>query len=301
MQIAQVLELVADDHQLLRERVHLLVEAGDLVLQLLHPLAQLLLLAALRAGAGTEQGALALQDPCNVGLIAGAYLQVVGKGGLALPSRSACSRARRALSAVSSLRTMPRLARVVVSSSRTTTSPASTRWPSRTLSAPTTPPVGCCTLRRFELDDDAAGGDDGAVERNIDAPGRSPCRRAAARPGAPRQGSAGRRAPCRSQGASLGCIAATFAIAALGGRPRIWRAFWTVLASTSSFGPNATASPAFMTRIRSTAAMALGRWAMTTPIAPRALSPPIAAPTAASPSASRLALGSSSTTRNGSP
>jgi len=32
-------------------------------------------------------------------------------------------------------------------------------------------------------------------------------------------------------------------------QPRIWRAFCTVLGSTSSSGPTATASPSFMTRI----------------------------------------------------
>ena len=41
---------------------------------------------------------------------------------------------------------MERLARVTVSSSRTTTSPALTRSPSRTRTSPTTPPVGCCTF-----------------------------------------------------------------------------------------------------------------------------------------------------------
>ena len=45
---------------------------------------------------------------------------------------------------------MARLARVMVSSSRSTTSPARTRWPSRTSSSPTIPPVRCCTFLTLE-------------------------------------------------------------------------------------------------------------------------------------------------------
>src|SRR5579871_1801271 len=45
---------------------------------------------------------------------------------------------------------MARLARVTVSSSRTSTSPALTVSPSLTRSSPTTPPVGCCTFLTLE-------------------------------------------------------------------------------------------------------------------------------------------------------
>src|SRR5215510_10476182 len=45
---------------------------------------------------------------------------------------------------------MSRLARIWVSSSETTMSPALTSLPSRTLSLPTTPPVGCCTFLTLE-------------------------------------------------------------------------------------------------------------------------------------------------------
>src|SRR6185437_6643854 len=68
----------------------------------------------------------------------------------------------------------------------------------------------------------------------------------------------------------------------------------------SSFGPNCCWRPLAMTRIKSTAAIALGRCATTTTIPPRARTPMIAFVSASSPSESRLELGSSSTTRNGS-
>ena len=45
---------------------------------------------------------------------------------------------------------MARLALTTVSSSRTTMSPALTISPSRTLTSPTTPPVGCCTFLTLE-------------------------------------------------------------------------------------------------------------------------------------------------------
>jgi hypothetical protein len=66
------------------------------------------------------------------------------------PCCSASSRAARAHSPSRFLVTMARLALVTVSSSRTTTSPALTRSPSRARNSPTTPPVGCWTF--FTLD-----------------------------------------------------------------------------------------------------------------------------------------------------
>jgi hypothetical protein len=74
-----------------------------------------------------------------------------GKATASAPSRSASSRAWRAAFSSSALVTMERLARVWVSSRRTTMSPAFTRLPSRTRNSPTTPPVGCCTFLTLEL------------------------------------------------------------------------------------------------------------------------------------------------------
>ena len=65
-------------------------------------------------------------------------------------SRSASSRASRAISSSSWERTTPSVALVTVSSSRSTIWPASTSSPSLTRISPTTPPVGCCTF--FTLD-----------------------------------------------------------------------------------------------------------------------------------------------------
>src|SRR5215831_19044651 len=73
-----------------------------------------------------------------------------GKITVSRPSRSASSRAWRAASSLSAFTTISRLARIWVSSSEITMSSALTRLPSRTLSLPTTPPVGCCTFLTLE-------------------------------------------------------------------------------------------------------------------------------------------------------
>src|SRR5215207_5647339 len=73
-----------------------------------------------------------------------------GKRMLSTLSRSASSRARRAWSSFRLFTTIARFACVIVSSSRTTMSPACTLSPSRTRSSPTTPPVGCWTFLTFE-------------------------------------------------------------------------------------------------------------------------------------------------------
>src|SRR5690606_23830034 len=72
-------------------------------------------------------------------------------------------------------------------------------------------------------------------------------------------------------------------------------------ATTSVRSPNWLMRPSFSTRILSTASMMEGRWAITTTMAPSARAEAIACLSAASPSASRLALGSSSTSRRGRP
>ena len=73
------------------------------------------------------------------------------------------------------------------------------------------------------------------------------------------------------------------------------------LRGRSSFGPNACCAPRTIASTWSTAASALGRWATMITMPPRARTPRMALVSASSPSASRLELGSSSTTRNGSP
>src|SRR5437764_13173611 len=72
------------------------------------------------------------------------------------------------------------------------------------------------------------------------------------------------------------------------------------LARTSSRGPMVWTRPLIMARTRSMPASALGRCATTTTMPPRARTPRMAWASALSPSASRLELGSSSTTRKGS-
>src|SRR5687767_9756832 len=78
--------------------------------------------------------------------MAAAFSRAVSSAGVptpAIPSRSASSRAWRAKSSLRFFVTIATFARVVVASSRTSTSPASTTCPSRTSSSATTPPVGC--------------------------------------------------------------------------------------------------------------------------------------------------------------
>src|SRR5262245_38624529 len=74
-----------------------------------------------------------------------------------------------------------------------------------------------------------------------------------------------------------------------------------ILAHTSSLGPKSSWPPLFNTRTMSSSVRALKRCEMTMTIALRARTCLIARASAASPSASRFALGSSSTTRNGQP
>ena len=88
------------------------------------------------------------------------------------PSRSASSRARRTASSIERFSTMSRLARVCVSSSRISTSPAWTRSPSRTRSSPTTPPVGCCTFLTSDFDHELTRGDHRARELGQGSPSR---------------------------------------------------------------------------------------------------------------------------------
>src|SRR5690606_17536781 len=73
------------------------------------------------------------------------------------------------------------------------------------------------------------------------------------------------------------------------------------LAMTSSRGPNVSTAPPFSTRTRSTARSRLGRWVTATTVVPRAFSSATVRTRASSPSPSRLAFGSSRTTRRGLP
>ena len=65
--------------------------------------------------------------------------------------------------------------------------------------------------------------------------------------------------------------------------------------------PKACIRPSFKTSRWSVAPISDGRWAMTTTMPPRERTAPMARASARSPSLSRLELGSSRTTRNGSP
>src|SRR5262245_61089442 len=73
------------------------------------------------------------------------------------------------------------------------------------------------------------------------------------------------------------------------------------LARTSERGPNASTAPSRITRMRSTAAMIVGRCAMMTIAAPCDFSAEMAPNSASSPSVSRLAFGSSRMTSAGLP
>jgi hypothetical protein len=75
---------------------------------------------------------------------------IIGKTISSVPSRSLARRAWRAHISSRSYVTIARLTRVMVSSSRSTTSPLRTRAPSRTSNSPTIPPVRCCTFLTFE-------------------------------------------------------------------------------------------------------------------------------------------------------
>ena len=70
---------------------------------------------------------------------------------------------------------------------------------------------------------------------------------------------------------------------------------------TAARGPNSWRRPSASTRMRSVWASVLGRWPITTTVAPPRFRAAIARVRASSPSTSRLAFGSSSTTSRGSP
>src|SRR5262249_8435993 len=89
------------------------------------------------------------------------------------------------------------------------------------------------------------------------------------------------------------------------GEQRSERRFHAATARTGArmvaLGPNASSAPALRTASLSSCDISPGRWPISTSVTPRALSSFSAALSAASPSASRLAFGSSSTTRRGLP
>ena len=126
--------------------------AGDFLLELADTLAQLRLLAgARRCGASSNSLLLGVHDLADFGIGGGGFEQrSSGNSISAAPSRSASRRALRAFSSFKPLVTIARLARVTVSSSRTTMSPILTLSPSRTRTSPTMPPVGCCTFLTLE-------------------------------------------------------------------------------------------------------------------------------------------------------
>ena len=103
--------------------IALRLEAADLFLELLDPLAKLRLLADARVAAQLEQLALAIEDEATSGSLARASSSG-GNFTLSAPSRSLSSRALRAVSSSRPLVTMARLARVTVSSRRTRIRPA---------------------------------------------------------------------------------------------------------------------------------------------------------------------------------
>ena len=266
-------------------------------------LAQLRLLAVARAAPQLEQLAFAVDDRARRRDRPVAREQLVGKVDRCRRRRARLSsRALRASSSSSPLVTIARLARVTVSSSRTTMSPALTRSPSRTRSSPTTPPVGCCTFLTLE----STTIEPGAITAPDNSRGRRPAADAADQhddddePGqqmtADRAGAVVRHRLLSFMTSPLPLSGTT-----LSGRGPAGVALQHACASTSSFGPKACARPWSITSSRSTPASALGRCATTTTMPPRARTPRMAWLSASSPSASRLEFGSSSTTRNGSP
>src|SRR5829696_9150057 len=148
-EIPDALELLADQLGFALLRRDLAGEALDLLLELRDALPELRLLAGPGALAELEQIALAGHRPGELGSPALATSSA-GKTTVSTLSRSASSRARRDWSSFRLLTTMARFACVMVSSSRTTISPALTLSPSRARNSPTTPPVGCCTFLTFE-------------------------------------------------------------------------------------------------------------------------------------------------------
>ena len=94
-----------------------------------------------------------LRSPFMMRAMSGSSLascRSAGNATVSPSSRSASSRARRAVSSHSHLLTADRFACASVGSSRSSNSPASTRAPSPTISSPTTPPPGCCTFFTFD-------------------------------------------------------------------------------------------------------------------------------------------------------
>jgi hypothetical protein len=152
---ALLVELADADQFLLDQRDFLFLglflrrQPCDFLVELQHPLAQLRFLPGAAEYANLEQLGLARQDIPHIGIV-GAIGQHRRKLDLSRPRCSASSRAARAHNPFSVLTTMARLALTTVSSSRTTMSPALTISPSRTLTSPTTPPVGCCTFLTLE-------------------------------------------------------------------------------------------------------------------------------------------------------
>ena len=161
-EIPDPLELLPDQLGLAFLRRHLTGEALDLLLELRDALPELCLLAGSCRAGGTRTGSAPRSCSGRRRDRSRERGAPPGKRMLSTLSRSASSRARRAWSSFRLFTTIARFACVIVSSSRTTMSPACTLSPSRTRSSPTTPPVGCWTFLTFEFDDEAAGRDHGA-------------------------------------------------------------------------------------------------------------------------------------------
>ena len=171
--------------------------------------------------------------------------------------------------------------------------------------SPTTPPVGCCTFLTLAVDDERAR----ARSRRRRARSWPPSRRRRRRGGhaAPPREARWRRIDWRALALAVTGLAvrshrlpmpADLAVR----RPRAPAGTGRMtLREHLVLGAEGLLPASAITRIWSTPASALGRWAITTTMPPRARTPEDRLVSACSPSVSRLEFGSSSTTRNGSP
>src|SRR5690606_11603603 len=154
--------------------------------------------------------------------------------------------------------------------------------------------VGVLHLLGKALDHQRAAGNDGALDVGHGRPQREPAEQAD-HPQQPHEGM-----PLQARQVELRPARRCFGRHVAGFRMG-WTLSPVICLRTSFLGPNTTCRPPFMNSSLSTAMTALGRWATTITMPPRWRTARIESVSAASPSASRLALGSSSTTRNGLP
>ena len=245
---------------------------------------ELRLLARPRRAAQLEQLAVRRHDRAATSGSLAARQQVVGKADRR-PRRRARPRARawRAVSSSRLLVTIARLARVMVSSSRTTTSPAFTWSPSRTRISPTTPPVGCWTFLTLVSTTSVPGAITAPANSVVAAqPPMPPTSRTTAATPSSEMAADGRWRVWQSLPASIMTLSLRDSATTLqrrGREPALLRPLPDANAwrSTSSLRARRPATrPSAITSTRSTPASALGRCATTTTMPPRARTPMIA-------------------------